>query len=103
MFSVPIREGLPQLIGVFACKMHSMGIPIEWESSQTHVRIHADMGISNLLKQTLEYCYEETHVFNHEGLCHVSGLYTRPTLAQGDAILNMYHKWQFRIKRRNTF
>ena len=103
MLSVPIREGLTQLIDVFAAKMRSMGVSIEWELTQTHVQIHADMGISNLLKQTLEYCYEETHVFNHRGQCHVSGVYTRPTLYKGDAVLNMYYKWQSRIKRRNTF
>lgn len=103
MLCVPMREGLVQFMGIFSGKMREMGVGIRWTETDTHVEIRSDMGLLNILRPALQYCFENTYAFDHKGFGKVTGKFIRPDLEPNDAILNMYHKWQTRIERRNTF
>jgi hypothetical protein len=101
MLLVPKRDGMMEFIEVFGDKMRQMGMDFEWKMTDTHIEIETDMGISNLLRPALGYCFEQAYVFDHKGVGSIVGKASRPPLTDDDAILHMYHKWQNKLTKRN--
>lgn len=101
MLTVPMRDGIQEFMMVFAEKMREMGMTFEWSEKSNHIEIETDMGISNLLRPALGYCFQQAYVFDHKGVGRIVCKATRPPLTEDDAILHMYHKWKCKLAKRN--
>lgn len=93
---------MTEFIEVFGEKMREMGMNFDWNISDTHIQIETDMGISNLLRPALAYCFQHAYRFDHNGIATIVGKVTRPPLADDDAIIHMYHKWQTKLTKQNS-
>ena len=103
MLTLPNREGLSNLMQVFSEKMRSMGVGMRWQEKNDQIIIHCDMGISSILSKALHYCFEDQYSFDHKGHGVITSTAPRLKLQPDDEIVHMYHKWQQRIERRNSF
>jgi|TARA_B100000767_G_scaffold274979_1_gene309864 hypothetical protein len=103
MLTLQNREGLSNLMHVFSGKMRSMGVDIRWQEKKDQIIIHCDMGISNILTKALHYCFEDRYTFDHRGRGDITSTAPRLKLQPDDEIVHMYHKWQQRMERRNSF
>ena len=103
MLMVGMRYGMIDFIKIFASKMEDMGISIKWHNDMQYVYIEAQNGVTHILSQALEYCYEETYAFTHKGLGIIQGKMERTKQNTTVEIKHMYIKWCRTIKRCNSF